>query len=202
MPDSRILMGVVGRPHGVRGLVHVHSYTADPADLASYGALQDDNGRRWIVAWRGTGVAELRDEAGHGLPDRTAAERLVNTRLWIDRDRLPAPEEDEFYLADLVGLAAVAEDGTALGCVAMVHDYGGGVSLEIAGDGKPLLVPFTKACVPHVDLPGGRIIVSPPAEVAIRILSYPLPGGDGSMLPLPLGEGRGEGDTSQTAASS
>ena len=94
MPERRILLGVVGRPHGVRGLVRVHSYTADPAALAGYGPLLDDRGRSWTIAWRGDGIAELRDAAGRPPPDRTAAEALVNTRLYLDRDRLPPPEED------------------------------------------------------------------------------------------------------------
>lgn len=159
-------MGVVGRPHGVRGLVRVHSYTADPAALASYGPLLDDQGRSWTLAWRGAGVAELRDAAGKSPSDRTAAEALVNTRLYLDRDRLPPPEEDEFYLADLVGMEAVAADGAAIGRVALVHDYGAGVSLEIERDGAaPLLVPFTRACVPEVDVVAGRLTVVPPDEV-------------------------------------
>jgi 16S rRNA processing protein RimM len=166
MPQDRILLGVIGRPHGVRGLVHVVSYTADPEDLAAYGALTDEAGRLWTLAWRGTGVAELRDTEGRAVTDRTAAEKLVNTRLYIARERLPAPAPDEFYLADLVGLAATAPEGAALGRVAAVHDYGAGASLEIAGDGVPLLVPFTRACVPEIDLAAGRLVVVPPAEVA------------------------------------
>jgi 16S rRNA processing protein RimM len=166
MPQDRILLGVIGRPHGVRGLVHVVSYTADPEDLAAYGALTDEAGRLWTLAWRGTGVAELRDTEGRAVTDRTAAEKLVNTRLYIARERLPAPDPDEFYLADLVGLAATAPEGAALGRVAAVHDYGAGASLEIAGDGVPLLVPFTRACVPEIDLAAGRLVVVPPAEVA------------------------------------
>jgi len=166
MPQPRILLGVVGRPHGVRGLVHVVSYTADPADLASYGPPADDAGRQWSLFWRGAGVAELRDAQGRPLTDRTAAEKLVNTRLYIDRDKLPAPDADEFYLSDLVGLAATAPEGASLGRVAAVHDYGAGASLEIAGDGAPLLIPFTRACVPEVDIPAGRVVVVPPVEVA------------------------------------
>ncbi len=167
MPDERILLGVVGRPHGVRGLVHVVSYTADPEDLASYGALTDEAGRRWTLAWRGAGVAELRDNDGRAVADRDAAERLVNTRLYIERAKLPPPDEDEFYLADLVGLAATAPEGQSLGRVAVVHDYGAGVSLEIAGEGAALLVPFTRACVPQVDLAAGRLVVVPPVEVSV-----------------------------------
>ena len=169
MPDRRILMGVVGRPHGVRGLVRVHSYTADPADLAGYGPLLDDAGRPWTLAWRASGVAELRDEVGQGLPDRAAAERMVNTKLWMDRDRLPPPGEGEFYLADLIGITALDPAGASIGRVAVVHDYGAGASLEIERPGDaPLLVPFTHACVPHVDPAAGTMVVVEPDEVLVE----------------------------------
>ena len=117
--------------------------------------------------WRGVGagVAELRNTEGQAPADRNAAEKLVNTRLYIARDRLPPPAADEFYLSDLVGLVASAPEGVALGRVAAVHDYGAGASLEIAGDGAPLLVPFTRACVPEVDIGAGRVVVAPPVEV-------------------------------------
>ena len=169
MPGSRILMGVVGRPHGVRGLLRVHSYTADPADLAGYGPLLDDAGRAWTLAWRAAGVAELRDAAGNALPDRSAAERLVNTKLYLDRERLPAPEEGEYYLADLVGMAALDPAGASIGRVAVVHDYGAGTSLEIERPGAPaLLVPFTHACVPHVDPASGTLVVAEPDEILVE----------------------------------
>ncbi len=169
MPDRRILMGVVGRPHGVRGLVHVHSYTTDPVDLAGYGPLLDDGGRQWTLAWRASGVAELRDAAGQALPDRSAAERMVNTKLWMDRDRLPQPEEDEFYLTDLVGMAALDPAGVPIGRVVIVHDYGAGASLEIERPGNaPLLIPFTRACVPQVDPAAGTLVVVEPDEVLVE----------------------------------
>ncbi len=180
MPGQRILLGVVGRPHGVRGLLHVHSYTASPADLTAYGALSDESGRKWTVLWRGDGVAELRDAAGKPIADRTAAERLVNTRLYIERGRLPDPEPEEFYLADLVGLTAVAPDGASLGRVDAVHDYGAGASLEIGA----LLVPFTRACVPEVDVASGCIVVVPPGEIMAADPHL--------TLPSYTGEGRGE----------
>ena len=168
MADGNILMGVVGRPHGVRGLVRVHSYTAAPADLPRYAPLTDERGRVWSVAWRGEGVAELRDAAGRVVADRTEAEKLVNLRLFAPRDRLPpVGDKDEFYLADLIGLAAVDAAGAELGRVVAVHDYGAGASLEIVSGGEGMFVPFTREVVPSVDVAAGRIVVALPNEVEI-----------------------------------
>jgi 16S rRNA processing protein RimM len=166
LPQQRILMGVVGRPHGVRGLLRVHSYTADPADLPAYGPFRDDAGRSFSLRWRGEGIAELAELVdGRPVPvtDRSRAEKLVNVRLYADRDRLPPAGAEEYYLADLLGLQAVDAAGNPLGQVDAVHDYGAGTSLEIAS----LLVPFTRACVPVVDIAGGRLIVVPPEEIAV-----------------------------------
>lgn len=169
MPGRPILMGVVGRPHGVRGLLHVHSYTADPADLARYAPLTDEQGRAWSLAWRGEGIAELRDASGRPVADRDAAERLVNLRLHVDRARLPATDSGEFYLADLVGLEARDAAGQHVGQVASVHDYGAGTSLEVACAARnPLLVPFTQEAVPHVDVEAGYLTIVPPDEVEMR----------------------------------
>ena len=163
MPADRILLGVIGRPHGVHGLVHVTSHTADPADLTAYGPLSDDRGRRFMLHWRGAGLVEVAEQvngAAIKVADRRAAEKLTNTRLYVARSALPPPEEDEFYLADLVGLNAMDVSGTTIGAVAAVHDYGAGASLEIArADAPALLVPFTRAAVPVVDVSEGRLIV-------------------------------------------
>ncbi len=172
MTDGNILMGVVGKPHGVRGLLHVHSFTADPADLPRYNPLLDERGRAWTLAWKSEGVAELHDADGHKLADRNEAEKLVNLRLYTTRDRLPETGADDFYIADLIGRLAVAADGKTIGRVSEVHDYGAGTSLEIVAErgsiAKPLIVPFTRACVPVVDVPGGQITVLPPYEIEIR----------------------------------
>ena len=170
MPQDRILLGVIGRAHGVRGQVRVTSHTVDPAALTEYGPLSDDGGRRFVLRWVGDAVAEVSELLG-GKPvriaDRTAAEKLTNTRLYIDRAALPDPEEDEFYLADLIGLTAQDISGLPVGMVATVHDYGAGISLEIVRDhAQPLLVPFTRACVPEVDLTAGRLTVVPAIEVS------------------------------------
>lgn len=169
MSAALVLLGVLGRPHGVRGLMHVASYTDPPAALAAYGVLQADDGRRFTLTWRGEGLAaltELTDAGPRDVADRNAAERLVNLRLSVPRDRLPAPAADEFYLADLVGLTAQDPAGGALGRVAAVHDYGAGASLELArADAAPLLVPFTRDAVPAVDLATGTLVVVLPAIV-------------------------------------
>ncbi len=169
MPDTRILMATIGRPHGVSGRVHVTSHTADPAGVTAYGPLSDANGRQYLLRWCHEGVAEI-SEVVDGVPERirnrTAVEKLTNVDLFIDRSRLPPPDEEEFYLADLVGLTAVDADGKLLGIVTMVHDYGAGTSLEIVGE-TSLIVPFTQACVPEVDVAAGRLVVVPPIEVAV-----------------------------------
>ncbi len=160
-------MGVIGRPHGVRGLVHVQSFTADPEALADYGVLEDDRGRRFTLHWQSEGIARVAERIGGRdvpLADRTAAEALTNTRLYVPRSALPAAEEDEYYLADLIGLRAETTAGEVIGRVTIVHDYGAGTSLEITPerDGPALILPFTARAVPVVDVAGGRIVVDPP----------------------------------------
>jgi 16S rRNA processing protein RimM len=158
-----VLLATIGAPHGVRGEVRVKSFTADPMSLGDYGTLTTSDGRTFEVERlrpaKQVVVAKFR-----GIDDRNAAEALNGTELYVDRDILPAAEEDEFYHADLIGLAAEDETGEALGTIVAVHDFGAGDILEIApGRGPSLLVPFTKAAVPVVDLAGGRVVVSPPA---------------------------------------
>ena len=167
MPSSLILLGVIGRPHGVRGLSHVHSYTADPANLTEYGVLRAEDGRRFRLRWAGEGIAEIFeviDRKRVKVSTREGAQSLVNTRLYIPRDKLPPTEEEEFYNADLLGLEAFTPEGLSLGRVQFVHDYGAGTFLEITNR----LVPFTRACVPVVDIAGGRLEVVLPAEIEVK----------------------------------
>lgn len=171
MPEGRIQLGVIGRAHGVRGLVRVTSHTADPAALTAYGPLHDERGRQFTLRWKGEGIAEVSEIVGGTsvrVTDRTAAEKLTNTRLFIDRSALPPAEEDSFYLADLIGLTAFDLFGAAVGTVVVVHDYGAGASLEIERQGaSPLILPFTHACVPVVDIAGRRVVVAPPDEIVV-----------------------------------
>jgi len=160
---KRVLLGEIGRPHGVRGLVRLHAFTADPTAIGTYGPLTDERGttRIALIAMPG-GLARI-----EGVADRDAAARLTGTKLYVERDRLPPPADDEFLLCDLEGVAAVTEDGAAFGTVRGVADYGAGPFLVIAGPAGERLVPFTKAAVPVVDISAGRVTVVPPDEVTV-----------------------------------
>ena len=161
---SRVCLGVVTAPHGVRGVVRLKSFTAAPRDIARYGRLEDEGGDRQFeltVVGEGRGVLLARLS---GVADRNGAEALRGLRLYLPRAKLPPPQAEEYYHADLIGLSAVLGDGTPIGEVRAVHDFGAGDTLEIVRPaGPPLLVPFTRAVVPVVDLPGGRLVLDPPA---------------------------------------
>src|SRR5215470_15802804 len=131
--------------------------------VTAYGLLESEDGaaRFEIEAARpakGHLVVRLR-----GVDDRNAAERLTNLKLFVPRERLPPPAADEFYHADLIGLCAVTPDGAEIGTVAAVHDFGAGDILELQpkAGGSTIMVPFTAAFVPSVDIAGGRIVVAP-----------------------------------------
>ncbi len=158
-------MGVVGKPHGVQGLVRVNAFTEDPDTLSGY-PLTDRNARRFTLEWQHDNVARLTELTPSGprpVTSRNEAEKLTNTELFARRDALPEPDADEFYLADLIGLAAQSASGEKLGTIAAVHDYGGGASLEITPGA--LLIPFTRAAVPEIDLAAGQVTIIPPTEV-------------------------------------
>ena len=163
--DERLCVGVIAGAHGVRGLVKIKSFTEDPANLTAYGALTDESGaRRYQVAvtGRAKGVLLARIE---GVGDRDAARALSGARLYVARAALPEPEDEEYYHADLIGLAVEDRAGAPLGRVAAVQNFGAGDILEIERpDQGTLLVPFTKAAVPLVDPAGGRVVVEPPEE--------------------------------------
>jgi 16S rRNA processing protein RimM len=163
-PAGLTCVGAIAGGFGVKGEVRLKSFCADPAAIASYAPLVTEDGRSF-------GVRILRPIPGAfaarltGVLTREEAEALKGTRLYAPRDRLPPLDEDEFYHADLIGLAAVDPGGAPLGTVRAVLDHGAGDILESAGPGgRELLVPFTRAAVPTVDLAGGRIVVDPPAE--------------------------------------
>lgn len=161
--QQRVCVGVIAGAHGVRGAVRLKSFTAEPADVAGYGPLQDESGERQLelrVIGRAKGVVIA---AVAGIEDRDRAEALRGLRLYLPRAALPPPAEDEYYHADLIGLTAALTDGSVIGQVSAVHDFGAGDTLEITrAKGPPLMIPFTKAVVPAVDLAAGRIVLDPP----------------------------------------
>jgi 16S rRNA processing protein RimM len=158
-----VCVGVVTGAHGVTGAVRVKSFTALPKDLGRYGALADESGeRRWRlrVVGEAKGVVIARVL---GVADRDRAEALKGLRLYLPRTALPPTGDEEYYHADLIGLRAALGDGTEVGEVRAVHDFGAGDTLEIARPrGQPVMVPFTRAVVPVVDLPEGRLVLDPP----------------------------------------
>ncbi len=169
MDDRRLLIGRFGAPHGVKGEVRLQSFTSEPGAIAAYPQLSDLSGaRRFAIKSLRRVKDNLFVARVEGIADRADAERLTNVELYVPRAALPMPAEDEFYLADLIGLAALDESRTPIGRVADVLDFGGGDILEIApaGGGETLLFPFTKAVVPEIDIAAGWIVVAPPREIA------------------------------------
>jgi 16S rRNA processing protein RimM len=165
LPNAeRLCVAIVTGPHGVRGGVRLKSFTAAPADVGAYGELGDESGaRRFPIRVLGMAGGAVLAKLG-GVETREAAEALKGLRLFLDRAALPAPAPEEYYHADLIGLAARLACGTPLGRVAAIWDFGAGESLEIvAGDGRSHLVPFTRAAVPVIDLALGAVVIEPPA---------------------------------------
>ena len=152
-PQNPVLMAVIGAAHGIKGELRVKTFTADPLALGGYGSLFAKDGRRFdILDIRPQGTVVVVRFKGVG--DRSAAEALTGTELFVDRAALATDlDDEEFYHADLVGLSVVDERGAQIGKVAAVHNFGAGDILEISGPGlSGVLVPFTKAAIPAVDL--------------------------------------------------
>jgi len=161
---DRVCVARIGAAHGTGGEVRLWPFTARAEAVAAYGPLQTADGTRAfeIEALRPAKdflVARLK-----GVTDRTTAERLCNTDLYVPRQRLPIPAADEFYYADLIGLRAEDTAGRAIGVVVAVHNFGAGDILEIAPDagGETVMLPFSTAAVPSVEVAIGRIVVELP----------------------------------------
>jgi 16S rRNA processing protein RimM len=163
--SNPVLLAEIGAAHGVRGELRVKSHTADPRDIAAYGPLFDDSGRRFEVRSARLLKDDMLVVSFAGIGDRNAAETLTRTKLYVDRSVLPEPDEEEFYHSDLLGLAVETVAGEPLGTVVAIPNFGSDDMLEVARPGKAsIYLPFTRAVVPTVDLAGRRVIVDPPAE--------------------------------------
>lgn len=156
-----VCLGRIVGAHGVRGIVRIRSHTANPDDLTAYGPLSDETGTRRFAAIVTGHVKGLVLARIDGVDDRDAAEALRGTDLHVPRAALPPTEGEEYYHADLLGLSAESEDGTALGRVSAIHDHGAGPFVEIQPpDGPSTLVPFTRDRVPAIDIEAGRMVVA------------------------------------------
>lgn len=160
----RILLGHIAGAHGIRGDVVVKSYTEEPEDIAAYGPLQSEDGRRSFELTVVNVMAKGVIVRVKGVGDRNGAEALKGTALYVDRAKLPEADDGAYYHADLIGLAAHDADGTPVGRIVAVHNFGAGDLLELAPakGGKTELIPFTDACVPSVDIAGRRVVVVMP----------------------------------------
>jgi 16S rRNA processing protein RimM len=166
MPLDRVCVGVITGAHGIRGEVKLKSFTENPLDIASYGTLENEDGsRQFNIKLFGKPSKTIRASI-EGVTDRNMAEELKGEELYINRSLLGQADEEEFYHADLIGLDATLEDGSVVGKVVAVYDYGAGDFLEVkTSDGKPAVIPFTKRAVPVIDVKGGKIEVKQEALV-------------------------------------
>jgi 16S rRNA processing protein RimM len=161
-----ICVARIGAAHGVRGAVKLWTFTEDPLAVKAYGPLATKDGARQFE------VTSAREAKGHlvatlkGISTREEAERLNGIELYVAREKLPDTDEDEYYHADLIGLAAVNAANEPLGRVIAIHYFGAGDIIEIAPpSGATMLLPFTNAVVPTVDVAGGRVVIELPEEI-------------------------------------
>ena len=167
--EERVCLGVIAGAHGVRGLVKIKSFTEVPEDVAAYGPVTDETGgRRFTITVKGRVKGSVL-AALEGVADRDQAQALHGQQLFVPRDALPVPDEEEtYYQADLIGLAAEDPDGRSLGRVVAVQNFGAGDLLEVLGpDRVSRYFAFTKEVVPELDVAGGRAVIRPPEETEV-----------------------------------
>ena len=161
MSASRLSIGAVASAHGVRGQFKVKPFTAAPRDIAAYGPVWAGD-RQLTLQIKGMTANGLVIVAAEGVSSRDAAQALRGTALQLDRSALPDAGSDEVYHADLLGMAVLDTGGTKLGSVKAVLNHGAGDLLEVNTGQGVVLLPFSLAVVPTVDLAGRRIVVDPP----------------------------------------
>ncbi|MDO5530175.1 MAG: ribosome maturation factor RimM [Paracoccus sp. (in: a-proteobacteria)] len=160
----RVCVGAIAGAFGVRGEVRVKSFCAEPADIANYSPLTTEDGTRSFDLRLTRPTSGGLGARLSGVTTREEAEALRGLTLWAERGKLPSLPDDEFYHADLIGLEVVDTGGAPLGRVRAIYDHGAGDILEIAGEGGIVLLPFTRAVVPTVDLGARRIVADPPGS--------------------------------------
>jgi len=166
-PGNRILMGKIGAAHGIKGEVRIVTYTGEPEAIANYGPLETDRPGLLVTIEsarlnKNVLIARLK-----GVSDRNEAEKLNGVSLFVGRERLPDPEdEDDFYHADLIGLDARLDNGVSIGEVSAILNFGAGDILEVRDPrtGDTFLYPFTKKVVPTVRIADGYLVIAPPLD--------------------------------------
>jgi 16S rRNA processing protein RimM len=168
MTDKQILLGRILGPHGLKGEVKIKSFTADPLDVASYGAVIAPDGRKFnLLRTRLQGDVVI--AAIKGISDRNTAETLKGVELAVARDDLPETDDGEFYQADLIGLSVFSAAGDKVGEVIGFQHFGAGDLIEIERDaGGTSFVPFADSMVPEIDLDDGRLVLS---ETGMAVLA-------------------------------
>jgi 16S rRNA processing protein RimM len=164
-----VLLGRIGAAQGLRGEVRIATFTESPDNIAAYGPLRDSKGRSFTIEALRPLKGALVVARLAGVADRTAAEALNGVELFVERARLPVPDENEWYYDDLVGLKAVSPEGAEIGKITAVQNFGAGDLLEIRISGSPqtALVAFSEAAVPEVDIKAGRVVVVMPQEIDV-----------------------------------
>lgn len=165
--SNRILLGKIGAAHGIKGEVRIVSHTEDPEAIGTYGPLETDRAGLMITIEKARLNKNVLVARLKGVADRNAAELLNGVSLFVDRSRLPDPDdEDDFYHTDLIGLDARLVTGVSIGEVSALPNFGAGDLLEVRDprSGDTFLYPFTKAVVPTIDIKNGFIVINPPLD--------------------------------------
>ncbi len=161
---QRVCLGIITGARGIRGEVRIRTFTERPEDISEYGPLTDETGARTFKLSEPKPIKGGVAARIEGIADRSGAEDLKGTHLYVDRRSLPELDSEEFYHADLVGMRVTSEDGENIGTVAAVHDFGAGDVLEIdRGQEVSLFAPFTRDSIPLVDVEKRNLVlIAPP----------------------------------------
>jgi 16S rRNA processing protein RimM len=163
----KLLMGRIGAAHGIKGEVRIVSFTAEPLALLDYGPLATNKPGLVIEIETARATTNVLVARIKGIGDRTAAEKLNGVELFVDRDRLPPPDDDDdFYHADLIGLDARLTDGTVIGQVTAIPNFGASDLIEVRDprSGDTFLYPFTRAVVPEIRIAEGYLVIEVPVD--------------------------------------
>jgi 16S rRNA processing protein RimM len=165
--EKRLLMGRIGAAHGIRGEVRITSFTEEPLALAGYGPFSTNRAGLTVDIESARATTNVLVARLRGIADRNAAERLNGVELYVERSRLPPPaDEDDFYHADLIGLEARLADGTVIGTVSALPNFGASDLIELrdARSGDTFLYPFTREVVPEIRIAEGYLVIEVPTE--------------------------------------